>query len=152
MAARTATLSPRMALLVAVYLLASLAHFAHNAEFIAYYPGLPRGLTREGVYLAWLAITSLGLAGLLVARRGWHTAGVLLIGAYGAFGLDGLAHYTLALCSEHTLVTNATIWAEAGSGLALLLASTLLLVRRSLTPPRYSAPDSPLPARSSTPR
>ena len=27
-------------------------------------------------------------------------------------------HYTLALCSEHTLVTNVTIWSEAGAGLA----------------------------------
>ena len=56
--------------------------------------------------------------------------GVALVGAYGAFGLDGLAHYTLALCSEHTLATNITIWSEAVSGLLLLLVSAVLFVRR----------------------
>ncbi|WP_143012484.1 hypothetical protein [Variovorax sp. EL159] len=119
-----------MWVLVAVYFVASLAHFAHNAEFIAFYPNMPAWLTREQVYLVWLAITSLGVAGLFVARLGLHALGVLLVGAYGAFGLDGLAHYTLALCSEHTLATNLTIWAEAASGLVLMLASALLLARR----------------------
>lgn len=119
-----------MWVLVVVYFVASLAHFAHNAEFIAFYPNMPAWLTREQVYLAWLAITSLGFAGLFVARLGLHALSVLLVGAYGAFGLDGLAHYTLALCSEHTLATNLTIWAEAASGLVLMLASVLLLARR----------------------
>ncbi|QNK66574.1 hypothetical protein [Variovorax sp. PAMC26660] len=120
-----------MWVLVAVYFIASLAHFAHNAEFIAFYPNMPGWLTREHVYLAWLAITSLGVAGLLVARLGLHALGVVLVGAYGALGLDGLAHYTLALCSEHTLATNLTIWCEAVSGLVLMLASVLWLARRN---------------------
>ena len=118
-----------MWVLVAVYFIASLAHFAHNAEFIAFYPNMPGWLTREHVYLAWLAITSLGVAGLLVARLGLHALGVVLVGAYGALGLDGLAHYTLALCSEHTLATNLTIWSEVVSGLVLMLASVLWLAR-----------------------
>lgn len=109
--------------LLAMYFIASLAHFAHNAEFIAFYPGMPAWLTRADVYLAWLAITCLGAAGLLLARMGFHAFALCLLAAYGAFGLDGLAHYTLALCSEHTLATNITIWAEAVTGLLLLLAS-----------------------------
>jgi hypothetical protein len=116
--------------LVAVYFAASLAHFAHNAEFIAFYPNMPSWLTREQVYLAWLAVTSLGVAGLLVARLGLHALGVVLIGAYGALGLDGLAHYTLALCAAHTLAANLTIWCEAVSGLVLMFASALMLARR----------------------
>lgn len=119
-----------MWVLVAVYFAASLAHFAHNAEFIAIYPNMPAGITREHVYLAWLAVTSLGVAGLLVARLGLRALGVVLVGAYGALGLDGLAHYTLALCAEHTLATNITIWAEAISGLVLMLACVRLLARR----------------------
>ncbi|MDN8616983.1 hypothetical protein [Variovorax ginsengisoli] len=39
---------------------------------------------------------------------------LLLIAAYGAMGLDGLA-----LCSEHSVAANATIGAEAASGVAL---------------------------------
>lgn len=116
-------LPAHMWVLGAAYFVASLAHFAHNAEFIAFYPNMPSWLTREQVYLAWLAVSSLGVAGLLVARLGLHALGVLLVGAYGALGLAGLGHYTLALCSEH-------IWAEAASGFVLMLASALLLARR----------------------
>jgi len=57
--------------------------------------------------------------------------GVAFIAAYGAFGLDGLAHYTLALCSEHTLVTNVTIWSEAIAGLLLLLAAAIASTRQA---------------------
>lgn len=142
-----APLPARMWGLVALYFVASLAHFAHNAEFIAFYPNMPNWLSREHVYLAWLAVTSPGLAGLLAARLGFHAIAALLVGAYGALGLDGLAHYTLALCSEHTLATNVTIWAEAISGLVLLLASAVLLVRRFSAAGYTSAlePRGPLP-------
>jgi hypothetical protein len=116
--------------LAAIYFAASLAHFGHNAEYIAIYPGMPAWLTREKVYLAWLAITSLGVAAMLFARFALPALALLFLAAYGAFGLDGLAHYTLALCSEHTLVCNITIWSEAITGLALLLASAVLFARR----------------------
>ena len=116
--------------LLAVYFVASLAHFAHNAEFIAYYPNMPAWLTRDDIYLAWSAVTSAGVAGLVLYRFGLYVLSVLLVGTYGALGLDGLAHYTLALCSEHTLATNATIWFEVITGFMLMLASALLIARR----------------------
>ena len=34
-------------LLAAAYTLASLWHFAHNAEYLAYYPNMPPWITRE---------------------------------------------------------------------------------------------------------
>src|SRR6476619_2789604 len=55
--------------LLAVYFVASLAHFAHNAEFIAYYPNMPAWLTRDDIYLAWSAVTSAGVAGPLRPLR-----------------------------------------------------------------------------------
>ena len=116
--------------LLAVYFVASLAHFAHNAEFIAYYPNMPAWLTRDDIYLAWSAVTSVGVAGLVLYRFGLYVLSVLLVGTYGALGLDGLAHYTLALCSEHTLASNATIWFEVIAGFMLMLASALLIARR----------------------
>jgi hypothetical protein len=105
--------------LVASYFLASLLHFSHNAEYIALYPNLPASFTRESVYLAWLAVTAVGLAGGALRLLGWPIAAALVLGAYGALGLAGLAHYTLALCSEHTLTTNLTIWFEALTGLSV---------------------------------
>jgi hypothetical protein len=116
-------------ILFLVFFIANLTHFAHNAEYIAYYPGLPAWLTREKVYLAWAFGVSVGLAGLLIARSKLKLLGVALVAAYGATGIDGLAHYTLALCSEHTLATNLTIWFEVLAGLSLLLASSLLIGR-----------------------
>ena len=116
-------------LLLLIFFAANLMHFVHNAEYIAYYPGIPSWLTREKVYLAWLAGACLGLSGLLVYRTKLKVLGLELVAAYGALGMDGLAHYTLALCSDHTLVINLTIWFEVLAGLALLLASAALIGR-----------------------
>ena len=115
-------LPKRIQALLAAYFVATVAHFVHNAEYIAFYPNMPDWITRETVYVAWLAIASVGVAGLVVVRFGWTALGALLIGAYGALGLDGLQHYTLALCSEHSLVANLTIWSEAALGVRLALA------------------------------
>jgi hypothetical protein len=117
-------------LLLAIYFFASLTHFAHNAEYIAFYPNMPQWLNREKVYLAWLSVSSVGIASLAFTRFGLPTIGALLLAAYGALGLDGLGHYMLALCSEHTLATNLTIWFEVVAGLALCLAAAVLAKRQ----------------------
>jgi hypothetical protein len=115
--------------LFVVFFIANLLHFVHNAEYIAFYPGIPAWMTRQGVYLAWTAGVSVGLLGLWLARSKFSKLGLALIAAYGAQGLDGLAHYSLALCSEHTLATNLSIWFEVISGLCLLLAAALWIGR-----------------------
>jgi len=118
--------------LLAVYFVASTAHFVHNAAYIAYYPNMPSWITPERVYVAWSVVTAVGIAGLVALRLRLHAAAAVFIAVYGALGLDGLAHYTLALCSEHTLVTNVTIWSEAISGMGLLLASAVLVAKQRL--------------------
>jgi len=122
-------LPKQIQLLVLVFFAANLAHFVHNAEYIAYYPGMPSWLTREKVYLAWVAGVSIGLSGLPVYRTKLKVLGLALVATYGASGIDGLAHYTLALCSDHTLATNLTIWFEVLAGLSLLIASATLIGR-----------------------
>ncbi len=67
---------------------------------------------------------------MLALRLGWCALGVVLLAAYGLVGIDGLAHYTLALCSEHTLATNLTIWFEVVSGTTLAIAATALLRKK----------------------
>ena len=123
----TPSLPKHIQVLFLIFFIANLTHFVHNAEYIAFYPGIPKWLTREKVYLAWVAGVSVGLVGLLAIRTRFKLLGVSLIAAYGALGIDGLAHYTLGLCSEHTLATNLTIWFEVLAGMALLLASSLLI-------------------------
>jgi hypothetical protein len=101
----------------------------HNAEYIAIYPNMPSWITRETVYVSWLIVAAVGVAGLLAFRFKFPAIGAFFIGTYGALGLDGLLHYTLALCGEHTLLTNITIWSEATLGFVLLLASSILFYR-----------------------
>lgn len=122
--------------LLALYFIASLTHFAHNAEFIAIYPNLPAWMTRESVYRAWLLVCLPGVLGLGLHRLGWPRSASLLLALYGALGLAGLLHYTLALCGEHTLATNLTIWFEVLSGTTLAAASLV----RALAGLRRGAP------------
>ena len=122
---RSPSFSRPIWLLFLGYTLASLAHFVHNAEFIAFYPGMPAWITRETVYQAWLVVAGVGVLGLGLRYLGWPVLGALVIAAYGALGLDGLAHYSLGLCSEHTWLANLTIWAEALSGSALAIAAVV---------------------------
>ena len=125
--------------LTAVYFAASLAHFSHNAQYIAFYPGMPAWLAPGTVWLAWFGVTGVGLSALMLARLGLRKFGLLALGVYGALGLDGLLHYTLGLCSQHTLLANLTIWAEATTGLTLLLTSAVLLARRGAMLPESKA-------------
>jgi len=115
--------------LLAIYCTASLVHFAHNAEFLRAYPNLPAWLTRPGVYLSWLAVTAVGVAGLVLLRRGCHKPGYLVIAGYAALGFAGLDHYAVAPMSAHTLAMNATIWVEVTAAAALLIGSGPPLIR-----------------------
>ena len=104
----------------ALYTAASFLHFSHNAEFLADYPNLPASLTRLGVYAAWLAVTAIGVVGLMLLRWQLRVAGLLVLAVYAAFGFDGLAHYALAPLSAHTGMMNFTILFEVATALLLL--------------------------------
>jgi branched-chain amino acid transport system permease protein len=71
--------------LLALYCTASLIHFVHNAEFVADYPNLPAWLTRSKVYLAWLAVTSVGVVGLVLVRLRLRVVGLFVIWVVGNF-------------------------------------------------------------------
>jgi len=121
--------------LLALYCAASLVHFAHNAEFVADYPNLPAWLTRSKVYLAWLAVTSVGLAGVVLLRLRLRVIGLLVIAGYALLGFAGLDHYWVAPFAAHSWAMHATIGFEVASAAVLLLVTILLLlrpVRRSL--------------------
>ena len=116
--------------LLLLYLVASLVHFTHNAEYLADYPNLPPWLTPAGVYLAWIGETSLGILGYVLYRFGWQLAGLALVGVYAAFGFDGLLHYTRAPFDAHTTAMNFTILFEVAAA-ALLLMRVVMLAAAS---------------------
>jgi len=119
-----------MGRLLLLYVAASLLHFVHNAEYLGDYPNLPAWLGRADVYLAWLALAAVGAAGWVLYRIGRRLAGLVLIGAYAAFGFDGLLHYTRAPLAAHTPVMNFTIWFEVAAAALLLLGVLTLIVTR----------------------
>ena len=105
------------------YGLASLLHFAHNAEFLADYPNMPAWISRAKVYAVWLGITAIGAAGYLLFRFGYPLIGLLVIAVYAILGFDGLGHYSLAPVSAHTAAMNLTIWLEVAAAAVLLMAT-----------------------------
>lgn len=108
-------------LLAATYCLASLFHFVHNAEYLSAYPNLPSWLSRSHIYATWLAITSIGVVGLWLARGKYPLLGLILVSAYALLGFDGLGHYAVAPMSAHTFTMNFTIWAEVVAAALLLI-------------------------------
>lgn len=116
-------------LLVATYCLASLIHFVHNAEYLSEYPNLPVWLSRSRVYIAWLAITSVGAIGLWLVRGTYPVLGLILLAVYALLGFDGLGHYAVAPMAAHTATMNATIWAEVVAAALLLVYALRSIVR-----------------------
>ena len=125
------SLPKHLLVLLTLYCAASLAHFAHNAEFLDEYPNMPVWLSSLKVYAAWFGVTAVGLLGLLVAGTRMRGLGVLLIAVYAALGFDGLAHYSLAPRSAHTFAMNFTIWFEVATAAVLLVATSMFLFGRS---------------------
>ena len=116
--------------LMALYCATSLAHFLHNARFLSDYPNMPAWLSPLQVMGAWLAVTAVGALGWLVTRTRWPLPGLLLVGAWAGLGFDGLAHYSLAPMSAHSLAMNLTIWSEVIAAALLLAIVAVLLWRR----------------------
>lgn len=113
------------------YLAASLFHFAHNAEFLGNYPHMPPWISRADVYAAWIAITAVGVVGYVLFSCEYRKVGLLALAVYAAFGFDGLAHYSLAPMSGHTVTMNLTIWLEtATAGLFLITVVGLMAFGR----------------------
>ena len=116
--------------LLLAYGAASLLHFSHNAEFLADYPNMPDWLSRTKVYMAWLGVTTIGVAGYLLVRRGRQYLGFSVIAVYAALGFDGLGHYSLAPLSAHTPMMNFTIWLEVAVAAVLLIATAGIAVKQ----------------------
>jgi hypothetical protein len=118
---RSSSAERNLAVALLIFGAASLVHFAHNAEFLSEYPRMTASWSRADVYLAWLAMTVIGVAGWLLVRRGHRMAGLIMLAAYALLGIDSLGHYVLAPLSHHTWGMNMTILAEVvAAGLVLV--------------------------------
>jgi hypothetical protein len=123
----------------ATFAVASLLHHVHNAVFLGAYPNMPPSLSIARIAAAWAATTLVGGCGYALSRGRYRTSGLLLLGAYGALGLLGLAHYHRAPVAAHSIAMNVTIWFEAAAGAALVFCVASQLRRRT----RQREPSSP---------
>ena len=115
--------------LLALYGLASLVHFVHNAEFLDGYPNLPAWLSRSQIYGAWCGITAVGLVGYTLYRRGRAGIGLSLLVLYTSLGFDGLLHYRRAPVVAHTVAMNLAIWLEVVAAALALMAVVTVAAR-----------------------
>lgn len=125
---RNAVHTDKLVIVLIAYCSASLFHFVHNAVFIDDYPNLPGWISVAGVYITWIGITAIGLAGFLLIRHGKRASGLFVVAVYGAIGLDGLGHYSLAPISAHTFVMNLSIWLEAITATLVLIVTAGMMV------------------------
>jgi hypothetical protein len=114
-----------------LYAAATLLHFAHNAEYLPQYPNLPASWSASEVYLAWCALTLIGIVGYRAYRSGHRHGGAALLACYGALGFAGFLHYTRAPMLQHSVIMNLTIWTEAAAAALLLINIAALRPRRA---------------------
>jgi hypothetical protein len=111
----------RLTIVWLLFVIASLVHFIHNAEYLPDYPGLPASWTRVGVYAAWGVMTLFGVVGYAIDWLGYRTVGLLAIGCYATLGLASLGHYAVSPLTAHRLGMNATILFEVGAAILVLI-------------------------------
>lgn len=116
--------------LLLMYGAASLVHFVHNAEYLAYYPNLPSWLSRGQIYAVWLGITAIGVVGYRFHLAGYRLVGLAVVAAYAALGFDGLLHYGRAPFGEHSAGMNFSILFEVAAAAVLLTYVFILMARQ----------------------
>jgi hypothetical protein len=126
------TIPSGLSILLLLYGAATLVHFVHNAEFLAEYPNMPATWSRADVYLAWIGMTIVGLAGWSLVVRGFNVMGLLCLLVYAGLGLDSLGHYVLAPIGVHSAMMNATILAEVTAAGVVLVVTLRLLAMQML--------------------
>jgi hypothetical protein len=113
--------TPAFEALVAASLLASGAHFAHNALFLSSYPG-PTWIPGPWfVVAAWVVVASVLVRGYLWHRSGKPTLALIALSAYTLSCVLVFGHYLYGPPSTFDHLTNALIFCEGISGVGLFL-------------------------------
>lgn len=105
--------------LVAANLVASGAHFAHNALFLDRYPG-PTWIPGPGfVVVAWFVVASALLLGYRWYRRGKRRQALVALTAYCVSCFFVFGHYLYGAPGAFDVLTNALIVTEGVAGIVL---------------------------------
>ena len=104
-------------------------HYTDNALSINRYPE-PEWITVSSVYITWIVLTLIGIAGYWLYTKEKLWASYLCLGLYSLTGLSSSGHYFYGTMSDFSLKMHAFIWFDVLAGLLVLrfvLWSGLLL-------------------------
>ena len=123
--------SPRMLIAAVIaYAFATTLHFFHNGYFLEQYPNMPGWISQTHVFGSLAIVHLVGLVGCVLLWFGVPAVGYLVLAAYAALGFDGLAHYSLATFTRHTVMMNFTILFEVLTAVLLLTVVIIHIVRQ----------------------
>lgn len=105
--------------LLIIGVVTTILHYTDNFLFFDNYP-LPTWITKPSVYVAWLMLTSFGIAGYWLYKQRVFWTAYLCLCIYSITGVSSLGHYFYASMTEISVKMNTLIWLDAISGTALL--------------------------------
>ncbi len=104
-------------------------HFADNYLSIETYPQ-PDWVTRAVVLVSWPVLTSLGLAGLWLHRRGRFALAHAFLLAYSYTGLSSLGHFLSGSPDEFTTRGLVSVLIDGAVGSAVLAVTLWSILAR----------------------
>ena len=118
---------------IGLVVLASVAltafHFADNYVSIETYPQ-PDWVTRPVVLVSWPLLTSLGVAGLWLHRRGRFALAHAFLLAYSYTGLSSLGHFLSGSPGEFTTRGLISVLIDGAAGSAVLAVTVWSIIAR----------------------
>lgn len=111
-------LQPLLPSLLIVSVVSTSIHYTDNFLFFEKYPQ-PEWITLPSIYISWIILTAIGVAGYWLYRKRFWLAYVCLV-IYSLTGLSSLGHYFYGAMSEFSAKMHLFIWTDGLSGLAVL--------------------------------
>jgi hypothetical protein len=107
-------------LILIASIISTFVHYTDNFFFFEQYPQ-PEWITLSSIYISWLLLTAIGIAGyrLYSSQQLWFS--YLCLFLYSLTGLSSLGHYFYGNLSRFSAKMNLFIWADGLTGLAVLL-------------------------------
>ena len=104
-------------------------HFTDNYVSIDTYPQ-PDWVTKGVVLVSWPLLTSLGVIGYLLLRRGLYTAAHGFLLAYSYTGLSSLGHFLSGSPDEFTTRGLVSVLIDGAAGSAVLVVTVWSILAR----------------------
>ncbi len=93
------------------------------------YPS-PAWITPNGVYMSWIALTSIGTTGYFLYIKNILWLAYFCLGIYSLTGISSLGHYFFPATKALSVKMNALTWLDASANISLLSFTIWLAMRK----------------------